>query len=155
MTTAKTTIPHQDGSTMIEHIQRIYQRIDAKTLEQGILADLYTVDAEFIDPFHHLKGLATLDDYFKKLYKNVRSIEFEYGHCAQNGNQVFMEWVMTVEHPRLRGGAPVKLNGVTRFVLEGNKVRIHRDYFDAGQMLYENLPVLGSIIRKIKDRMAK
>lgn len=155
MTTATTTIPHQDGSTMIEHIQRIYKRIDATTLNEGILADLYTSDAEFIDPFHHMQGLDTLNTYFKKLYKNVRTIRFEYGASAQQGNLVFMEWVMHVEHPRLRGGAPVQVKGTTRFELSGNKVRVHHDYFDAGEMLYENLPILGGIIRNIKSRMAK
>jgi hypothetical protein len=28
----------------------------------------------------------------------------------------------------------------------------HRDYFDAGEMLYENLPVVGRVIRWIKDQ---
>ncbi|HGP4674712.1 TPA: nuclear transport factor 2 family protein, partial [Vibrio cholerae O1] len=35
------------------------------------------------------------------------------------------------------------------------KVTYHRDYFDMGEMLYEQLPVLGQVIRAIKRRLGQ
>lgn len=140
---------------MIEHIQRTYQNIDAKSLDEGILQQLYTEDAVFIDPFHRLEGRNTLEAYFKQLYRNVRTIKFTYGQSVQQDDRITMEWEMRVEHPRLKGGAPVNVHGITCFELEGERVKVHRDYFDAGEMLYENLPVLGRIISAIKRRMGQ
>ncbi|MFC3852849.1 nuclear transport factor 2 family protein [Salinispirillum marinum] len=140
---------------MIEHIQRTYQNINAKSLDDGILQQLYTEDAVFIDPFHRIEGRDRLDAYFKQLYRNVRAINFTYGRAVQQDNRITMEWEMRVEHPRLKGGEPVNVSGITCFELEGERVKLHRDYFDAGEMLYENLPVLGRIIRTIKNRMGQ
>jgi hypothetical protein len=33
-------------------------------------------------------------------------------------------------------------------------VYLHRDYFDAGALLYEHLPVLGTLIGWLKRRLA-
>ncbi|HCW90926.1 MAG TPA: transcriptional regulator, partial [Marinobacter sp.] len=34
----------------------------------------------------------------------------------------------------------------------GQRIGYHRDYFDAGQLLYENVPVLGRMIRWIRGQ---
>ncbi len=61
---------------------------------------------------------------------------------------------MTFSHPRLRGSAPVTVEGATRLEFdETGKVCLHRDYFDLGAMLYEQLPLLGSVVRTIKGRL--
>jgi hypothetical protein len=36
----------------------------------------------------------------------------------------------------------------------GDKVVYHRDYLDLGAMLYEQLPLLGRVIRSLKNRAA-
>lgn len=140
---------------MIEHIQQTYRAINTDSLNQGILDNLYTQDVVFIDPFHRIEGLPALEAYFSKLYRNVSSIDWAYGESASNGNQMFMEWEMVLKHPRLRRGKPVKVNGTTRFELRDDKICLHRDYMDTAQMLYENLPVLGGVIRTIKNRMGQ
>lgn len=140
---------------MIEHIQKTYQAIDRDSLDAGILRQLYTEDAEFIDPFHHLRGRPALEIYFARLYRNVKSIDFHYGRSVEQGECIMMEWTMTVCHPRLRGGAPVTVNGCTCFDIRDGLVARHRDYFDGGQMLYENLPLIGRIINMIKSRMGQ
>ncbi len=32
---------------------------------------------------------------------------------------------------------------------------LHKDYYDLGEMVYEHVPILGFIIRKIKGKLAK
>ncbi|MEX1056653.1 MAG: nuclear transport factor 2 family protein [Natronospirillum sp.] len=141
---------------MIEHIQKTYQAINAQTLKAGILSELYTDDVVFIDPIHRISGLAQLERYFTALYRNVKTVHFEYGHCGSDQkNELFMEWEMTMEHPRLNGGAPVIVNGLTLFSVRDGKVYQHRDYFDTAQMLFEHLPILGRVIRFIKHRLGQ
>lgn len=140
---------------MIEHIQKTYQAIDSDTIDQGILKQLYTEDAVFIDPFHRIQGRGALQRYFRRLYQNVNSIQFQYGEAVRDGDCIFMEWQMTLSHPRLRKGDPVMVEGTTRFQVRDGLVCVHRDYFDTAQMLYENLPLLGGIVRAIKKRMGQ
>ena len=67
---------------------------------------------------------------------------------------LWLGWTMTFSHPRLRGGAPVTVEGATRLAFdEEGKVCLHRDYFDLGAMLYEQLPLLGAVVRTLKGRL--
>ncbi len=59
---------------------------------------------------------------------------------------------MLLKHPRLNGGALVTVPGSTHLRFR-DKVVYHRDYFDAGAMLYEQLPLIGMVIRIIKGRI--
>ncbi len=140
---------------MVSHIQNTYRAIDSDSIQAGILRDLYTPDAEFIDPFHHLQGRDRLETYFGQLYRNLNSIDFQYRETVVCGDDIFMEWCMTVSHPRLDRGRPVRVDGASRFSVQGRHIRLHRDYFDGGEMLYEHLPVIGRIIRLIKGRMGR
>lgn len=46
------------------------------------------------------------------------------------------------------------VEGATRLEFdETGKVCLHRDYFDLGAMLYEQLPLLGAVVRTIKGRL--
>jgi len=62
---------------------------------------------------------------------------------------------MTYEHPRLKGGKPISLEGCSllRWNLDG-KVERHRDYFDAGALLYQHVPLMGGAIRWLRRRLA-
>ena len=58
---------------------------------------------------------------------------------------------MNYAHPKLAGGKDIVVDGATDLMFE-EKIIYHRDYIDMGQMLYEQIPVLGSIIRYIKKK---
>jgi hypothetical protein len=58
---------------------------------------------------------------------------------------------MYLRHKRINGRREIQVEGISHLYIDCGKVNYHRDYFDAGQMLYENLPLLGGIIRKIKE----
>ena len=59
---------------------------------------------------------------------------------------------MHTSHPRLAGGQLIEVEGCS-FLLWRDRVYRHRDYFDAGALLYEHLPVLGRVIAWLKRRM--
>ncbi|MEL7287824.1 MAG: nuclear transport factor 2 family protein, partial [Pseudomonadota bacterium] len=64
-------------------------------------------------------------------------------------------WTMDLQHPKLQKGAPISVNGVSHLKFRDGQVIYHRDYFDLGEMLYENLPLLGSVVRTIKQRLGQ
>lgn len=57
---------------------------------------------------------------------------------------------MHLRHKRIKRGREIMVDGISHLRVRDGKVCFHRDYFDAGQLLYENLPLVGRIIRFIK-----
>jgi len=117
---------------------------------------VYSRDIRFADPAHEIIGLAALQNYFAKLYEHTSSIHFDFTHSHQAGGEAYLQWKMTFSHPRLGGGARITVPGASFLEFDDSgRVRYHRDYFDLGLMLYEQLPLLGAIIKKIKRKLGQ
>lgn len=130
----------------------LYQQLNRDELHR--LPEVYANEVVFTDPAHRIEGLAALTDYFAALYQRLAYCRFVITSQLQQGRQAWLGWTMTFAHPRLRDGAPVTVEGATRLEFdEAGKVCLHRDYFDLGAMLYEQLPLLGSVVRIIKGRL--
>lgn len=137
---------------VIEQFKSTYENMNASNIES--IEQLYADEIQFTDPFHCITGLDALKTYFEELYQNVESVQFKFGDCLNQNNCFFIEWHMTVRHPKLNKAQPIEVPGATLFkVNETEKVIYHRDYFDAGVMLYEHIPLLGRIIKWVKQKI--
>ena len=139
--------------TAAERFAEGFAALNKDNLEQ--LAELYHDDMVFTDPLHTIQGLAAMRDYCANLYANVRHIDFTFHHCQQlSDTEAVLRWTMTFQHPRLQRGKPIAVEGCSFVQFRGDKVYRHRDYFDAGALLYEHLPLLGRLIAWLKRRLA-
>lgn len=137
----------------LERFLATYQKLDRDNLD--LLAGIYTETVHFSDPAHRLTGLPALRSYFAELYAGVEKIRFIFDQQHRDGNQVFVQWRMRLRHPRLNRGAEIEVPGISclHFAADG-RVDNHRDYFDLGALLYEQLPLLGAVVRTVKRRFA-
>lgn len=122
-------------------------------IEPGMLPDLtpvYGSDIHFQDPFTEVQGLADLNRYFRNAYSNVLHCRFDFGANVGSGDQQALPWVMSLRHRKLAGGQLVRVDGMSHIAISEDRIIFHRDYFDAGQLLYENVPVLGSAVRLLR-----
>ncbi|MGO1500881.1 MAG: nuclear transport factor 2 family protein, partial [Marinobacter sp.] len=115
------------------------------------LSAVYSEDIRFQDPLGTVEGLDALTQYFAGAYVNVISCHFAFEDALIQNSFATIPWVMHLRHKRMRGGKEIQVDGISRVEVRCGKICYHRDYFDAGQMLYENLPVVGGVIRWIKD----
>ena len=130
----------------------LYQQLNLQQLHR--LPEVYADEVIFIDPAHRIEGLSAPGDYFAALYQRLAYCRFEIISQQHEGAQAWLSWVMTFSHPRLAAGQPVRVAGATRLEFDAaGKVRVHRDYFDLGALLYEQLPLLGPLVRLIKGRV--
>jgi hypothetical protein len=62
---------------------------------------------------------------------------------------------MRLKSENLKGGDEVKLDGVSHitFAKDQDLVIFHRDYFDMGEFIYENIPLFGGVVKFIKARL--
>lgn len=138
--------------TLLQTIRKLHLSFDKKALKS--LGDIYSDDIQFRDPLHAVNGLNNLKDYYGTMMTDLIECRFEYHHSmemAERGEAILF-WTMHYRHKKLLGGKLLELTGNSH-LLFNDKIYYHRDYFDAGSMLYEHIPVMGYAIRKIKKKM--
>jgi len=133
---------------VIQHFQGLFNELDKGNLHR--LQAIYSEDICFQDPFGKVHGLNELTRYFANAYDNVLFCKFSFSDALIQQHRCTLPWVMSLRHKRIRGGASLEVEGISLLEIRGGLVCYHRDYFDAGQLLYENLPVFGSIVRWVK-----
>ncbi len=138
---------------MLETFCAFFNKLDNTCTEK--LYEVYTEDIVFSDPLHHVEGRQALEAYLAAMYENVEHCQFVYHTRQLRGNQAFVTWTMTFVHPKLAGGRTIEVEGCSALTFaEDGRVSQHRDYFDVGAMLYEHLPLMGSVVRWLKKRLA-
>lgn len=116
------------------------------------LNEIYHDDVIFIDPIHKITGLENLKSYFKNLNDNLIEGSFLFVNESEIGDTVYLEWEMNIKLKRPKKA--IKASGISVLTID-KKIIKQRDFFDAGELFYENIPVLGGIIRLIKKKIAK
>lgn len=134
---------------IIDDFINMYQSLNKDTLH--LLKQVYSDDVVFQDPLHTVNGMSELTVYFANLYANVDTIQFDIQQVHATAKNASIFWQMTYTHPKLNGGNPIQVDGMSHLSFS-EKIDSHRDYFDLGQMLYEQLPLLGKVIGMVKSR---
>ncbi|MBA6233870.1 MULTISPECIES: nuclear transport factor 2 family protein [unclassified Colwellia] len=136
----------------LSNFVKIYQTLSTDNLE--LLETIYHNEVTFIDPIHELKGFDNLFQYFQDLYENLVSCDFVISNVIAQEDQAAIYWTMSYQHPKLNKGNVINVTGSSYIKGHEDKVIYHRDYLDLGSMLYEQLPVLGKLIKLIKNKAA-
>lgn len=140
---------------MSEYLETFAERfatLDAEHLEK--LDTLYNEAIIFRDPLHRIHGLPALRDYFAQLYANASDIRYDFHDASETRpGEGYLRWTLHFRHPRLAGGQPISLDGCSHLQWR-DRVHFHQDYFDAGALLYEHLPLFGRVIGWLKGRLA-
>jgi steroid delta-isomerase len=117
------------------------------------MAEIYTEQAFFKDPFNELRGLPAIQRVFAHMFHTLDEPRFVIIDVIAQDQQCFLSWDFLF---RMRGSAGERrIHGSShlRFAADG-RVDYHRDYWDAAEQFYEQLPLLGSVLRAIKRRLA-
>lgn len=117
------------------------------------LAGLYASDAILIDPFGEHRGLPEIQRYFAHLLASVTSCRFAIDPPLCDEARFAVGWTMHWSHPKVAGGEGLSLPGCSVVDLKNDLIIRQRDYYDAGEMLYEHLPLLGWAVRSVKRRV--
>jgi len=145
--------PVGDNSTdLADALKRAYCSL--ATGNTAELAPLYSEDVYFEDPSHGIQGKAALVERFQHLYSKVDSCNFKFHQTLDTGGEIFLAWTMILRQRGLKSGEVIRVEGASFLKVRNNRIYYHRDYFDLGAFVYENVPMLGSIIKRIKQRLA-
>lgn len=134
----------------LDNFINVYQSLTTDNLH--LLDSVYHQELRFIDPMHEVKGLPSLHRYFNSLYENLTQCQFLITKVIHQENEAAIYWQMHFVHKKLNRGKQVLVTGHSQLSAQQGKIIFHRDYLDLGQMLYEQLPVIGSLVKLIKQR---
>ncbi|MBM3070443.1 nuclear transport factor 2 family protein [Enterobacter sp. RHBSTW-00994] len=138
-------------SSVIDRFVDYYAGLDNQP--PSALVALYDADASLIDPFGEHKGLFAIQRYFTHLLTNVEQCRFSIDSPLSEGHRFAVNWTMHWSHPRIAAGEMLTLPGCSMVEVENNLIVRQRDYYDAGEMIYEHLPLLGWAVRGVKRRV--
>ena len=139
--------------TLIDKFSSFYT--DLSSMQIAHLREIYSPQVVFIDPIASHNGLPAVEQYFGKLLKNAKFCEFDIHSKLKNDESGYtVDWTMRYTSTRINKGKPVSVDGVTILQTENGKIIRHRDYYDLGQMVYEHIPIMGGMLRKIKRGLA-
>jgi hypothetical protein len=135
-----------------QKLRSLYFRFDRNLLLS--LDDVYSADIQFKDPLHAINGLPALTHYYEGMMKDLIECRFEFHHSIEHleRGEAVLFWTMHYRHKKIKSGKLLQLTGNTH-ILYKDKVYYHRDYFDAGALLYEHVPILGMAINYLKRKL--
>lgn len=118
------------------------------------ISELYAADARFKDPFNEVQDVAAITRIFEHMFEQVHAPAFEVETGACEGNTAFLRWTMRFArhgHPAQR----MAIRGCTELAFDASgRVTLHRDYWDTAEELYEKWPLLGTLMRWLRRRLA-
>jgi steroid Delta-isomerase len=130
-------------------IQTTFETLSPATLPA--LVALYAADARFTDPFNDVQGSSKIQAIFSHMFTQVQEPRFTVTKVIATETDIFMRW----DFRFFNGKKPGHIHGSTHFELNAaGFITLHRDYWDAALELYEKLPVLGSVLRLIRRKLA-
>lgn len=129
---------------------RFYETISLDTLHAQ-LAQVYAPDARFKDPFNEVRGIGEIGRIFEHMFEQVNEPHFVVTARVLDGSQAFLTWEFLFRMKRFSKETQCIL-GATHIIFDADgKVAVHRDYWDAAEELYEKLPLVGSLMRWLKQ----
>ena len=134
---------------IVKKFKRYFTELNLEDL--SVLNEIYSDKVLFQDPIHEINGIENLKSYFKKLNENLIQGSFLFTDETIIDNRAYLSWelILRLKKPNKK----VRASGISVLTFE-QKITQQRDYFDAGELFYENIPVLGGIIRLLKKKIA-
>jgi hypothetical protein len=117
------------------------------------LIHLARADLSFRDPFNDLRGVATVVAMLDHLFTQATEVRFQLVAAARAGDTAFYRWNFTCR--LVRPAWPLRIEGMSEVRYDAaGLVAAHVDHWDAAGQVYERLPMLGTILRGLRRRLA-
>ena len=120
------------------------------------LANHYCEDAEFVDPFNSVRGIEPIEQIFQHMFERLDRPRFEMLTALGDADEAMLTWNFRFRFRNTWLQRPTtpdqRIHGATRLVFAPDgRVCLHRDYWDAAAEFYEHLPLIGPVMRRLRQ----
>ena len=129
-----------------------YKVFSEKSVKEKV-REVYAPNGYFRDPFHEVSGIDEIEKYFLASTETIEDCRFDMEDVARNKRNYYFRWTMRLKTKRDPEN-PIEAIGTTHVRFDDHgRVLFHQDYWDAGSVVYERVPILGSLVRFVKKRV--
>ncbi len=138
-------------SEALKRLIQYWQTLTPDAVER--IGEVYSDDAYFRDPFNEVTGLAPIKHVFADMFVRLIEPRFTIVETIEQAHGVMLIWDFDFRIRDLKPELARRIHGAShiRFAADG-RVAYHRDYWDAAGELYEQLPLVGGLMRWLKKR---
>ena len=134
-------------------IESFFNDLSASTVAQKTEAAM-AQGVAFDDPFGKFDGRDKALEHLKNLLGEMRTLNVEVKEEFVSGDETVALWTMTYTNKHLHSGEPVTVDGFTRVRQQNGKIVTLTNQFDLGAAYYEQLPVIGWLVRWAKAKVS-
>ncbi len=137
----------------IEGFQKLLSDFKAPDFRQRI-REVYAEDVFFNDTLKTVRGVDEVEEYLLASADAIDAGIVEFLDVVNNEGDYYFRWQMTLRFKRLARGEEKTSIGMShiRFNADG-KVVLHQDFWDSTSGLFEHMPILGAVLRRVKKRL--
>ncbi len=119
----------------------------------ALIDTVYMKDACFRDPFNTVNDIEAIRHIFADMFVRLDEPRFTIIETIEQDHGAMLIWDFDFRIKTLKPEMKRRIHGTShiRFAADG-RVLYHRDYWDAAGELYEQLPVVGVLMRWLKKR---
>jgi hypothetical protein len=148
---ARSGLLPRDGIVLIQQLKMFYEHFSVDAI--GHLNSVYTQDVEFRDPVHAVNGILALKHYLRGMATNLTYYRIRYLDELVGEDNAYLTWELAYSHRSLKGGSVITVRGMSHVKFTA-KIYYHEDSYDMGALLYDHIPGLGAITRRVKKHMS-
>lgn len=138
-------------SPELDRVVQFYESIQPGSL--GELGQIYAAEARFKDPFNEVQGLSAIARIFAHMFEQVSEPRFTVREVLRDGAGALLIWDFDFCFKAPLAGRQVRVRGCTHLRFDASGlIDLHRDYWDTAEELYERIPILGSLMRHLRQR---
>ena len=115
---------------------------------------LYASDAYLNDQLKELHGRDAIVDYLARSADLLVEPRIVVVDAVLHDGHAYVRWEMTFRTRRDADGPPTATRGVSHVIFDADgRVAFQQDYWDTSAAIFEKVPVVGSVIRRVKARL--
>tara|TARA_B100001250_G_C19177508_1_gene519450 strand:+ start:85 stop:531 length:447 start_codon:yes stop_codon:yes gene_type:complete len=110
----------------------------------------------FRDPFNDCLGLENYKIILNDMFEHLEPFKFQVleHSVVEEKRTGYIHWDLTLTLRPLNN-QELKIDGISRLTFDSNcKVMEHIDYWDAASSLYEKIPFIGYLLKKVRKRIS-
>ena len=119
------------------------------------LGEFIADDVHFVDPFNDTRGLAHYRRIIEDMREQLEALDIDVLDSAMVADdRALLRWRLSGKLTAFKGRSwSVEGCSMVRFN-DAGQMKEHIDYWDAAGQLYESFPLIGGLLRKLRNRLA-
>ena len=107
----------------------------------------------FRDPFNQVQGAEKFTAIMTESFEKLSDVSFEILETFWSDQGAVVKWYF---HFRMKPTGPMeKICGTSEVRANAaGKITVHLDYWDSGERIYARIPIIGFIIRLIRNKVS-